>query len=341
MTVSENPIAPVLQSGSRVSVVVPCYRVRDHVLSVLSAMPTFVERIYCIDDKCPEASGDYIEAHCADPRVKVLRHEVNRGVGAATITGYRVALADGADVIVKLDGDGQMDPALVRLLVLPIIENQADYTKGNRFYRPESLQGMPMLRVVGNAALSFLCKLSSGYWSNFDPNNGFTAVHRNVLAALPLKKLHQRYFFEADMLFRLYTVRAVVIDIPMKAIYGDENSSLKIFKVIWPMLRGHVVNFGKRLIYAYFLRDFHLASVEWVIGPLLMLFGIVFGVNEWIKSEATGAVASAGTVMLSALPVIIGLQLLMSALNYDIQNVPRRPVHRDLPRLDGGDALEA
>ena len=249
------------------------------------------------------------------------------------ITGYRAAIAGGADIIVKIDGDGQMDPRLVPLFVAPIIAETADYTKGNRFYRPESLEGMPLARLLGNALLSFLCKLSSGYWNIFDPNNGFTAIHVNVLTALPFEKLSRGYFHEADMLFRLSTVRAVVVDVPMDASYGSEISNLRIMKVMAPMLWWHTVNLFKRLVYSYFLRDFHLASIEWLLGPLLLTFGTVFGLFEWYKSSTSGQIASAGTVMIAALPVLIGIQMLLSAINYDIHNVPHRVIHPNLGRL--------
>ena len=340
-TRSPEPVALVVPESARIAVVVPCYKVRDHVLDVLGRMPDFVQRIYCIDDACPQSSGDHIEQSCTDSRVTVMRHARNMGVGGAMVTGYRAALADGADVVVKVDGDAQMDPTLIGLFVNPILAGEADYTKGNRFYRPESLKGMPAARLYGNAVLSLMSKLSTGYWQTFDPNNGYTAVHSTVLDMLPLDKLARGYFFEADMLFRLSTVRAAVEDIPIDAVYGRENSSLRIATVALPMLGGHLRNFAKRLIYAYFLRDFSVASIEWLLGPLLLLFGVFFGVTEWWRSTATGEVASAGTVMLAALPILIGFQMLLSAINFDVQSVPRQAVHRHLKRnglASGGSA---
>lgn len=318
--------------AARIAVVVPCYRVRDQVLDVLRAMPDYVSRIYCVDDDCPQSSGDHIEANCTDSRITVIRHAQNQGVGGAMVTGYRAALTDDADLVVKVDGDGQMNPALIALFVEPILSGEADYTKGNRFYRPESVHGMPIMRLYGNAMLSLMSKLSTGYWQTFDPNNGYTAVHANVLALLPMEKLARGYFFEADMLFRLSTVRAAVVDIPIDAIYGREKSSLKISRVAMPMLAGHVRNFFKRLFYAYYLRDFNVASIEWLLGPALLAFGVLFGVAEWWRSTTSGEVASAGTVMLAALPILIGFQMLLSAINFDVQNVPRQSIHAHLDR---------
>lgn len=200
-----------------IAVVIPCYRVQETILGVIAGIGDEVSRIYCIDDACPERSGDHVTANCRDPRVIVLRHSENRGVGGAVITGYRRALADGMDIIVKIDGDGQMDPSQLPSIVAPLLLGEADYVKGNRFYAPEGLKGMPPLRLVGNASLSFMTKLSTGYWMIFDPTNGYTAIHGSILTRLPLDKIAERYFFESDLLFRLNILDAVVVDLPMPA----------------------------------------------------------------------------------------------------------------------------
>src|SRR3546814_863494 len=201
-------------------------------MDVLDRVGAEVFRIYCIDDGCPEQSGRFIESNNRDSRVQVLYNPENRGVGGAVITGYKQAIEDGAKIVVKIDGDGQMDPGLLSLFVLPIIWGEADYCKGNRFYNPDDLEGMPKLRLFGNAALSFLGKLSSGYWNAFDPTNGYTAVHTAVLKLLPLDKLAKRYSFVTDMLFRLNTLRAVVTDVPLRSVYGSEVRTLKVGSVI-------------------------------------------------------------------------------------------------------------
>jgi glycosyltransferase involved in cell wall biosynthesis len=327
-------IADSVIPNSRVVVVIPCYRVRRHILSVISAMPPGVWRIVCVDDQCPEKTADLIESQCRDPRVRVIRNEVNAGVGGATIRGYIEALELGAHIVVKIDGDGQMDPRLIAGFVSPITQGKADYTKGNRFYQPESVRGMPLGRLVGNAALSLLCKLSTGYWNIVDPNNGYTAIHASVLRLLPLRKVNKRYFFESDILFWLNTVRAVVVDVPMDAVYGEQASSLSPLREIFPFLRGHVVNFGRRFLYAYLLRDFNLGSVLALHGVPLLLAGVSFGAVKWVHSIRTGELATAGTVMVAALPVIVGLQMILSALNYDISNVPRQPIHTALMGSD-------
>jgi glycosyltransferase involved in cell wall biosynthesis len=249
-------------------------------------------------------------------------------VGGAVVTGYAAALAEGADIVVKVDGDGQMDPAFIPVLVRTIVAGQADYTKGNRFYDFESLRSMPRVRLFGNAVLSLVNKVASGYWDVMDPTNGYTAIHRAALAALPLDKLDRGYFFESDMLFRLYTIRAVVRDIPMEARYGDENSSLRVGRVAAVFPAKYLGAAIKRLFYAYFLRDFNAGTMQLVLGLLIGGAGTVFGVAKWLESVTTGVPATSGSVMLAALPVLVGIQLLLAALHYDIVNIPRDPLQQ-------------
>lgn len=312
----------------RVAVIIPSYKVVNHILSVIDEICGLVWRIYVIDDACPEGSGALVEQQCTDPRVSVIRHERNKGVGGAVMTGYRAAVEDGATVIVKVDGDGQMDPSLIPEFVMPIISGDADYTKGNRFYDLGNIGRMPAVRIFGNAVLSLMSKLSTGYWDIFDPTNGYTAIHADVVRRLPLERISERYFFETDMLFRLGTFRAVVVDIPMDAVYGEEVSNLKISKIMGEFLTKHIRNFGKRIFYNYFLRDVSLASIELVVGLLVMSFGIIFGGYHWYDSSRLDISTPVGTVMVAALSFLTGLQLLLAFIGSDIASVPIRPVHR-------------
>jgi glycosyltransferase involved in cell wall biosynthesis len=313
-----------------IGVIIPCYRVGGTILELLARVGPECERIYVVDDQCPDRTADRVTSGCRDPRLVVLRHESNQGVGGATMTGYRRALADGCTIVVKLDGDGQMDPALIPRLVAPIVRGDADYTKGNRFFDLAGLGSMPASRLLGNAALSFMSKLSSGYWSVFDPTNGYTALHGQVLARIPLERVSRRWFFESDLLFQLGILRAVVLDVPMVASYGDERSSLRPASVILEFAWKHLRNTVRRLFYSYFLRDFSVASLQLLLGPLLMLAGTLIGAEHWIQSSRTGQLASPGTVMLAALPIVAGLQLLLGFLAFDMQNSPQKAVH---PRL--------
>lgn len=313
-----------------IAVVIPCYRVKDRILDVLSGIGPECSAIYVVDDGCPEGTADHVEAECRDPRVHVLRHGANQGVGAATLTGYRAAFEAGADVIVKLDGDGQMDPTWIPRLVRPIQDGEADYVKGNRFFELDGLDSMPRIRVLGNSILSFASKLSSGYWNVFDPTNGFTAIHAAVARRLPFAKLATRYFFESDLLFRLGILRAVVCEVPMPAVYRDEPSSLVIRHVLGEFAWKHLVNTAKRIFYCYYLRNFNIASIEIVAGMAFLTFGVWFGLSEWIAGTRANVPATSGTVMVAALPVIVGVQLILAFLSYDLQNVPRETLHRRL-----------
>jgi len=315
-------------SGQQIAVVIPCYKVRQHILGVIQEIGPHVRTIFVVDDCCPDNSGDYVEQNCSDPRVVVLRNPENQGVGGAVMTGYQAAIDANIDVIVKIDGDGQMDPGLLLNFVEPILSGEADYTKGNRFYDLEKITAMPKMRLFGNAALSFLTKLSSGYWSLFDPTNGYTAIHRDVARHLPFKKISRRYFFETDILFRLNTLRAVAVDIPMDAKYGDEVSNLKISKIIGEFAAKHMRNFAKRIFYNYYLRDMSLASIEMPVGILMILFGTLFGGYHWLSAAYAGITTSLGTVMLAALPIMIGIQLVLAFLAYDINSVPIRAIHK-------------
>ncbi len=318
---------------ARISVVIPSYKVTDHIEGVIAQIPTYVETIYVVDDCCPNNSGEYVQKNVFDPRVRVLFNEVNKGVGGAVVTGYKAAIHDGMDIVVKIDGDGQMDPNLIEDFITPIIDGDADYTKGNRFYNLEQIHQMPKIRLFGNAILSLLTKMSSGYWDLFDPTNGYTAVHSDALKRMQLDKLSERYFFESDMLFRLNIIRAKVIDVPMDAVYGDEVSNLKVSKVIGEFAKKNIKNICKRVFYNYYLRDMSAASVELLLSIPLIMFGLVFGIYHWISSIQSAAPASTGTVMLAVLPIVLGVQLLLSFLSYDIQTVPRRAIHRRSSRM--------
>jgi dolichol-phosphate mannosyltransferase len=315
----------------KTAVVIPCYRVRRHIEGVLARIGPEVDRIYIVDDACPEATGRFVGQTVRDPRLAVIFHPENRGVGAAMVTGYRAALADGAEIVVKLDGDGQMDPRLIPHFTAPVRAGTADYAKGNRFFHPDYLLRMPKLRVLGNTLLSFANKLISGYWDVMDPANGFTAIHRTALQLLPLDKIAARYFFESDMLFRLNVARAVVVDTPMRAVYADEKSNLRVRRVlcVFPWL--YLNRFAKRVFFNYFLRDFNPGTLALVFGTLLTVFGAIFGLYHWTIAHFSGTESSAGTVMVAALPVIVGFQLLLFFLQYDILAVPKRPLSTNTP----------
>lgn len=314
--------------NNTIAVVVPCFKVTDHVLTVLKNIGPEVDKIYVIDDACPNGSGRLVQAKCSDPRVEVVFHDINLGVGGATKTGYLKALEGGSDIVVKLDGDGQMNPSLIKQIVGPIIRGDADYVKGNRFDKIEDLKQMPKVRIFGNAVLSLVSKVSTGYWNITDPTNGFTAIQKDVLAELQLQKISNDYFFESDMLFRLSIGRAVVMDSSISASYGLEESNLRVWRTIRDFPGKYFRNFNKRIFYSYYLRELNIASLELPFGLMMFLFGVYFGLTRWADAASNGIPATAGTVMLSAVPVILGFQLLLAFLSYDISSVPKRVKHK-------------
>lgn len=318
----------------RIAVVIPAYRAASTIAEVIASIPPLVWRVYVVDDGCPQGTGD-VAAASADPRVRVLRNERNLGVGGATKRGYAEALRDRADVVVKLDADGQMDPAFIPLLVAPLLAGRADYAKGNRFAplhrtpasaRHGASRPMPPVRRLGNNLLSFLHKGVTGCWRTVDPTNGYTAVHREALESIDLPAVADCYFFETDMLFQLYLADAVVHDVPLPARYADEVSSLRLRSVLvrFPLLATH--RFLRRIWVKYFLQDFNVASMEILLGLPLVTAGTAFGFYRWAEALRTGVANTPGTVMFAALPIILGVQLLLSALSYDVSHTPTAPL---------------
>ena len=313
-----------------IAVVIPCFRAQSHILSVLSKIGSEVTRIYVVDDSCPEKTGEWVKKNSSDPRVTVLFNEKNLGVGGATRKGFLQASLDGAEVIVKMDGDDQMDSSKIMKLVAPILEGRADYTKGNRFYCLEFVKTMPAIRLLGNGVLSFLTKLSSGYWDLMDPTNGFLAIHTKIVQSLSWEKIDSRYFFESDMLFRLHLMNAVVLDIPLPAIYGNEKSNLKISSASFVFFGKHIKRTLKRIIYDYYVRDFNIASVEIIIGLTGFLFGLIYGIYWWCDGLQTHLMTPTGKIMAATIPLVLGFQLLLSALNYDIKAKSSSAIHLSL-----------
>lgn len=310
---------------------IPSFKVHETIKEVVLSLPETISHIIVVDDKCPYGSGK--EAEKANRKnVVVLYHEANQGVGGAMVTGYRKALELGCDVVIKIDGDGQMDPKQIDRLVEPLLRNEADYTKGNRFINLATLRTMPKVRLFGNSILSFLVKISSGYWDIMDPTNGYTAIHRGVLRNLNLEKLSKRYFFESDMLIKLNIINAVVKDVNIPARYGSEASSLSIRKVLAQFPFKLMAGLMKRVALKYFVYDFNMASVYLIVGLPMFIVSILFGVREWVDSIMSGIPRTAGTIMLVALPVIVSFQMLLQAIQIDINSVPRKELKAKEPR---------
>lgn len=311
--------------------VIPCYRVEREIQSVLQEVPSYIEHIVVVDDASPDSTRDLVTASAKiDSRILLIRHPSNLGVGGAMITGYKKALELGAQVVVKIDGDGQMDVDHLPVLLRPLIEGAADYTKGNRFRDFKSLQQMPFIRRVGNMGLAFLAKAATGYWNLFDPTNGFNAIRSEVLTQLPLDKIDHTYYFETSMLANLYLIGAVVKDVPMPARYKGEVSSLLIHRILFEFPQKLFATFLRRLVLKNFIYDFSMASIYLLSGLPLLIFGLIFGIYKWIQYASIGIPAPTGTVMLPTLSVLLGIQLLLSAIEIDLRSIPTEPLSNPL-----------
>jgi glycosyltransferase involved in cell wall biosynthesis len=306
-----------------IAVVIPCYKVKKHIKDVVNSIPDFINHIIVIDDKCPQESGKYIQ-ELNLPKTTCIFHNENQGVGGAVISGYKQALLLDCDIVIKVDGDGQMDANYIEKLIQPILKNKADYTKGNRFRDFKALKKMPKIRLFGNSGLSFLVKASSGYWDIMDPTNGFTAINKVALLGINLDIISKRYFFESDMLINLNIENAVVQDISIPAKYDDEESSLSIARVLFNFPPKLIRGFMKRIFYKYFIYDFNMASIYLLFGLPMFIFGIIFGCFSWYQSIVSDVSASIGTVMFSSLPIILGVQFLLQAISIDIYNIPKK-----------------
>jgi dolichol-phosphate mannosyltransferase len=313
---------------AHVAAVIPAYNVSRELGDVLRQMPAMIRTIVVVDDASRDETAAVAERYAQlDPRIIVIRHERNRGVGGAMITGFSKALEAGADVVVKVDGDGQMPLWLVPQLVQPLVDGTADYTKGNRFRDFAAIRTMPTVRRIGNVALSFLSKAATGYWQCFDPTNGFVAIRADVLSQMPLRKIDETYFFETSMLSHLYVLGAVVREVPMPARYAGETSSLSIARVARQFPGRLLASLVRRLFLKNFVYDFNLQSFHLLMGIPLLTAGLLYGGYNWWWYASRLLPAPTGTVVLSALLVTIGFQLLINAVNLDLQSIPRDPIN--------------
>ena len=311
----------------KIAVVIPAYRSATTIEEVIRGIPGWVNLIVVVEDGSGDNTAGLVSSMAKmDPRIHLVCHPSNQGVGGAVLSGYRLACELGAEIIVKMDSDGQMDVAYLRQLIGPLVSGEADYTKGNRFLHARELRAMPLGRKIGNLGLSFLTKLASGYWNIFDPSNGYTAIHASVISLLDQASIGRRYFFETSLLLELSLVRAVVKDVYIPAQYGDEISYLSKRKALrefpWRLFKG----FLRRLWVQYFVRDFGLFSVFLVGGLALFLFGVIFGAWHWFQSWQLHTGANTGVIMLSVLPIILGVQFLLQAVVLDVQNLPVHPL---------------
>jgi len=313
-----------MHNNHKIAVVIPSYMAINHIEAVINGLPSWVDCIIVVDDKCPQDTGNLVkDIFQKDSRIIVVFHQTNQGVGGATVSGYKKALELECQIIVKMDSDDQMDPSYLEKLIEPIIRKHAGFSKGNRFVDLQALKSMPLGRLLGNSGLSFMVKAASGYWNIMDPTNGYTAISSQTLSKINLDKLSKRYFFESDILINLNINNVVVADVPIPARYGAEVSSLNIWSTLFKfppkLLKGSI----KRFFYKYLIYNFNMASVYTIIGIPLVLWGALFGLITWIHNASIGIETTTGTVMLSVLPLILGTQFLLAAINIDIDSTPK------------------
>lgn len=310
-----------IPKNQAIAVVVPAHNEEALILETIKGIPAFVGRIYVVDDFSSDKTSDCVlSAMRRDKRVSLIRHEQNRGVGAAIVSGYKAALEDNQDVICVMAGDNQMDPNELKALVLPVARGELEYAKANRLFTGEAWKTIPRYRYLGNAVLSLLTKIASGYWHIADSQAGYTAISKKALEQLDLDHVYVRYGFPNDMLVRLNVISARVRDIPSRPIYDiGERSGIRLRHVVprisWLLFKG----FFWRLWQKYVIRDFHPLVFFYLIGLFLTLTGFVLGVTETIM-RTTGHVLTPASIVLVALLLISGIQFLLFAMWFDMES---------------------
>ena len=309
-------------AGPTTAVVIPCYRCSQTLKAVVRKIPSSIHRIYIVDDACPEQSYKSLK-NVEDDRIHILHNQVNKGVGGAVIKGFEQAIRDGISIVIKIDGDDQMDSTYIDHYLESLSTSDIDYVKGNRFFWLQGLNKMPFVRVFGNSCLSLLSKISTGYWNMTDPTNGFIGMKTSTLLSIDYKNLDSRYFFETDLLFQLGLARANIYEIYMPAIYGSEKSNLNELTSIFTFFSKNLSRAIKRIFYNYFLREFNYGTISLMASVVFNLFGLYWGVTRWVEAAGKGEVVSSGTTMMAALPIIVGIQLFLFFLQYDIGYLSR------------------
>jgi glycosyltransferase involved in cell wall biosynthesis len=305
--------------GKTVAVVVPAYNEERLIVETIAGVPEFVDRIFVVDDSSRDATVERARA-AADPRVEVLVHEKNRGVGAAIVTGYKRALAERVDVTAVMAGDNQMDPAELESLAGPVARGELDYAKANRLFTGQAWQQIPRYRYLGNAVLSLFTKIASGYWHIADSQAGYTALGLPMLELLDLDRIYRSYGFPNDMLVHLNVWNARVRDIPSRPIYGvGEKSGIKVRKVVprisWLLVKG----FFWRMREKYVIRDFHPLVFFYMLGFVMTFLGLALGIFETVLRFMGNGIPVA-TIVLVALLLISGSQFVLFGMWFDMES---------------------
>lgn len=310
---------------ARIAVAIPYYNASRHIGDVVSKLPDYINAVIITDDKSPQPIDKAAVKAVAKPGTEIifLENEINLGVGGATMKGFQYAIANQFDIVVKIDSDDQMDARFLPDLLQPLLKNKSEMAKGNRFRDLNALKKMPIIRRSGNLILSFMTKAATGYWNNFDPNNGYLAIKTSTLKQVDFTKLSNRYFFETSLIAQLYFTNARIKDVAMPAIYADEKSSMKVWRMPVIFATSLLKVFIKRIAKSYFLYDFNIASIYIFTGLPLFLFGVIYGIYNWVYYSSMHILAPTGTIMLVTLSIMLGFQLLLQAIQYDIIHSPK------------------
>jgi glycosyltransferase involved in cell wall biosynthesis len=304
----------------QIAVVVPCYNEAGKIGKTLETIPAYIDRIYVVDDCSADATNEAArDAAANDPRVEVVRHDVNKGVGAAISTGYLRCIEDDIDIAVVMAGDGQMDPDDLPSLLLPVIEDDADYVKGNRFFHHIGTADMPRHRLLGNMALSVMTKIVSGYWHISDTQCGYTAINSDALHAVDWKAVYPRYGCPNDMLTRLNVVDMRVAEVPVRAVYGEQwASGMKVRRIMGPMLKLLSRLFMYRLFYKYVFLNGHPIVIYYAAAAALAGMSGALAVYILVRLFMTGVIPQAALVIFGFSSVVM-IQLLLAAFSLDYQ----------------------
>ena len=300
----------------KIAVAIPCYKVEQHLQQVVSGLPPLIDIILLVDDCSPDGTPALVDRLADGSRIVAIHHPQNKGVGGAMKTAFRKAMEMEADVVVKLDGDGQMDASYIAPLVEAL--EGADFAKGNRLFNRQMLRRMPAIRRIGNMGVGFMVKAASGYWNVSDPVNGFFAIRTKTLRQMDLDRVADRYFFESSMLIEMHYTGARISEVNMPAIYGDEHSNLSVGKTFFSFPPRLIAAWLRRLHLSYFVYDFNICSLYILVGLPSFLFGLIFGLCEWIHYASISSPSPTGTIMVAVLTFILGFQMLLSAAQYDI-----------------------
>jgi len=302
-----------------IAVVIPCYKVEQHIQKVVAEIPGYITSIILVNDASPDNTGEILDKLAIEnSKIKIIHHLKNQGVGGSMVSGFKEAIKQNMDAVIKIDGDGQMDISFFEKILKAVFDEKYNFAKGNRFFDQKMLQKMPAIRRIGNFGMGFLIKLASGYWNVFDPANGFFCIRTSTLKRIDLERLAKRFFFESSLLIELYYSGAKIKDIAMPAIYAEEKSNLSIWKTLFTFPPKLFNAFIRRIWLRYFIYDFNIGSLYIFFGIPLFLFGLIFGIIKWIHYAGLHTATPTGTIMIAVISLILGFQLTLAAIQYDI-----------------------